>query len=120
ALVQIVILLSAYLVWVRVFEKGWGEGENLYPAVEQFLVEHGIQPEEPVMVLNSPAYYVVTGRPAVVQPYGDPDTAVLVAKRFGVRYFVFESSGQLKALKDLYEHPLDFDRFHYLGEVDGA
>ncbi|HEY2980848.1 MAG TPA: hypothetical protein VGJ22_06680 [Anaerolineales bacterium] len=120
AMVQMVVLLSAYLVWVRVFEKGWGEGENLYPSVEQFLVGQGIQPDEPVMVLNSPAYYLVTGRPAVVQPYGDPDTTVLVAKRFGVRYFVFESAGQLKPLKDLYQHPLDFDRFHYLGEVDGA
>jgi hypothetical protein len=120
ALVQMVILLSAYLVWFRIFEKGWEEGEYLYPVVEQFLLEHGITQDEPVMVLNPPAYYIMTGRPAIVQPYGDEQTAFLAAQKFGVRFFVFEPAGRLDPLKDLYDNPLAFDQFEFLGEVDGA
>jgi hypothetical protein len=120
AMVQIVVLLSAYLVWFRIFEQGWGEGEQLYPVVEQFLVENGAGPNEPVMALNSPAYYITTGRPAVVQPYGDEETVLMVAERFGVRYFVFESEGQLKPLQNLYVNPESHSRFRYLGEVNGA
>lgn len=120
ALVQIMILLSIYVVWLRVFEKGWEEGEYLYPVVEQFLVEHGIQPGEPVMVLNSPAYYIMTGRPAIVQPYGDAQTLLKAAEQFGVQFFVFESEGQLKPLKDLYQNPDSFRGFNYLGEIHGA
>lgn len=120
AMVQMVILLSAYLVWFRIFERGWGEGEDLYPLVEAFLIEQGIAPQEPVMVLNPPAYFIMTGRPAIVQPYGDPATLLTVADRFGVRYFVFEAQGRLEPLKSVYDEPQNHDHFHYLGEVDGA
>lgn len=120
ALVQIIVLLSAYVVWLRIFEKGWEEGEYLYPMVEQYLVERGIRPGEPVMVLNSPAYYIMTGRPAIVQPYGDEQTLLNVAEKFGVRYFVFESEGQLKPLKDLYQNPGSYPEFHFLDEINGA
>ena len=119
-MVQMVLLLSAYLVWFRIVERGWGEGENLYPSVEAFLLERGIEPGEPVMVLNPPAYFIVTGRPAIVQPYGDPGTLLTVADRFGVRYFVFEAQGRLEPLKAVYDEPQNHDHFHFLGEVDRA
>jgi hypothetical protein len=119
-LIQIVIMLSGYLVWFRIFEKGWQEGEYLYPVVERYLVEQGIAASDVVMALNSPAYYIMTGRSAVAQPYGDEATVLAVAERFGVRYFVFESEGQLKPLQNLYINPESHPRFRYLGEVNGA
>lgn len=119
-LVQIVIILSIYVCWMRLFKLGWGEGEQYYPAIEQRLQTLGIQPGEPVMVLNPPAYYLTTGRSAIVQPYGEPQIILTVAQRFGVRFFVFESSGKLPPVSPLYENPQAFDHFRYLGEVDGA
>lgn len=118
ALIQIVILLSAWVVWFRVVQNGWEEGELSYPAVERFLVEHGAQADEPIIVLSAPGYYMMTGRPAFVQPYGDVNTLLEVAKRYHVRYFAFEAQGRLKPLRDLYDAPQNFEQFEYLGEVD--
>ena len=118
AMVQIVILLSIYLVWVRVFQKGWDEGELSYPGVEKFLVTQGIEPGQPVMVLNSPGYYLMTLRPAIVQPYGGVQTLLEVAERYDVKYLAFEPAGRLPLIRDLYDHPQSYDQFDYLGEVN--
>jgi hypothetical protein len=118
ALIQIVIMLSAWVVWVRVIQSGWQEGELAYPAVEQFLIEHGAALSEPVIVLSSPGYTMMTGRPAYVQPYGDVDTLLAVAKRYDIHYFAFEAQGTLKPLRDLYDHPQAYDQLEYLGEVN--
>ncbi|GAB4499333.1 MAG: hypothetical protein OHK003_14760 [Anaerolineales bacterium] len=118
ALIQIVIMLSAWVVWVRVIQNGWEEGELSYPAVEQFLVEHGAQPNEPIMVLSSPGYYMMTGRPAFVQPYGDVNTLLEVANRYNIRYYAFEANGKLKLIADLYDNPQNYPQLEYLGEVD--
>jgi hypothetical protein len=120
ALVQSVILLSAWVVWVRVIQPGWQEGELQYPAVETFLVEHGIGEGEPVIVLSAPGYTMLTGRPALGQPFGDTQTLLAVAQRYNVHYFVFEARGRLKPLRDLYDHPQAYQEFDYLGEVDDA
>lgn len=118
ALIQIVIMLSAWVVWFRVIQNGWEEGELSYPAVERFLIEHGAQPGEAVMVLSSPGYYMMTGRPAFAQPYGDVDTLLEVAERYDIRYYAFEAQGRLDLLKDLYDHPQNYPQIEYLGEVD--
>lgn len=120
ALIQIVVMLSAWVVWARVIQPGWEEGELAYPAVEQFLVEHGAAPAEPVIVLSSPAYYMLTGRPAYVQPYGDVNTLLAVAERYDIHYFAFEAQGKLKPLRDVYDHPQAYDQLEYLGEVNGT
>ncbi|MBI3167971.1 MAG: hypothetical protein HYZ22_05800 [Chloroflexi bacterium] len=118
ALVQIVVMLSVWVVWVRVIQNGWEEGELSYPAVEKFIVENGAQPNEPIMVLSSPGYYMMTGRPAFVQPYGDVNTLLEVADRYNIRYYAFEAQGRLKPIADLYDNPQNYPQFEYLGEVD--
>jgi len=118
ALIQIVIILSVWVVWTRVIQNGWEEGELAYPAVEKFLVQHGAQPGEPVIVLSAPGYTMMTGRPAFVQPYGDVDTLLAVAERYNIHYFAFEAQGRLKPLRDLYDHPQAYDKIDYLGEVN--
>lgn len=120
ALIQIVIILSVWVVWARVVQHGWEEGELSYPAVEQFLLAHGAAADEPVIVLSPPGYYLMTGRPAFVQPYGDVDTLLAVAERYNVHYFAFEAQGKLKPLRDLYDHPEAYDQLDYLGEVNGT
>lgn len=118
ALIQIVIMLSAWVVWARVIQNGWEEGELSYPAVEEFLLENGAQPGEPIMVLSSPAYYMMTGRPAFVQPYGDVNALLEVAGRYGIRYYAFEAQGRLKPVADLYDNPQNYPQLEYLGDVD--
>jgi hypothetical protein len=117
ALVQIAIMLSVWVVWARVIQNGWEEGELSYPAVEQFLVEHGAQPGEAIIVLSSPGYTMMTGRPAFIQPYGNVNTLLDVAQRYDARYFAFEAQGKLKPLADLYDHPQKYP-LEYLGEVN--
>ncbi|HNO92855.1 MAG TPA: hypothetical protein PKJ84_01705 [Anaerolineales bacterium] len=118
AMIQIVIMLSAWVVWVRVIQNGWEEGELSYPAVEAYLVEHGAQPDERIMVLSSPGYYMMTGRPAFAQPDGDINTLLEVADRYDIQYFAFEAQGKLKPIADLYDNPQSYPQFEYLGEVD--
>ncbi|MFZ5877923.1 MAG: hypothetical protein ACOY0R_00995 [Chloroflexota bacterium] len=117
-LVQVLVMLSLWVVWERVFHLGWEEGELSYPAVEQYLVERGAAPDEPVIVLSAPGYYLMTGRPAYAQPYGDVQTLLDVAERYDIHYFAFEAQGKLKPLRDLYDHPETFPHFKYLGEVN--
>lgn len=116
-LIQVVILLSVWVVWFRVIQNGWQEGEFAYIAVEEFIVENGAQPEDTIIVLSSPGYYMMTGRSAFVQPYGDVNTLLDVAKRYNIRYFAFEAQGRLEPLKDLYDNPQNYP-LEYLGEVD--
>ncbi|NWF65555.1 MAG: hypothetical protein HXY38_14760 [Chloroflexi bacterium] len=118
ALIQIVILLSGWVVWVRVIQNGWQEGEFSYLAVEQFIVEKGAAPADTIMALSSPGYYMMTGRSAFVQPYGDVSTVMEVAERYDIRYFAFEAQGRLDPLKDLYDHPQNYPQLEYLGEVN--
>lgn len=120
AMVQIVVLLSGWVVWARVIQPGWQEGELKYPAVERFLVEQGIGPGAPVIVLNAPGYTMLTDRPALAQPYGDPETIRAVSARYDVHYFIYEARGRLKSLRDLYDDPAAYPGFEYLGEVDEA
>jgi hypothetical protein len=120
ALIQIVIMLSLWVVWTRIFQNGWDEGELAYPAVERFLVQHGVPLDEPILVLNAPGYYMMTGRPAFAQPYGDVDTLLAVAERYNIHYLAFEEQGKLKLMRDLYDHPEAYNQLEYLGEVNGT
>lgn len=118
ALVQIVILLSGWVVWVRVLQDGWQEGELNYPAVERFLLAQGARSDDSIMVLNSAGYTMMTDRSAYSQPYGDLDTLLEVAERYGIDYYAFQPEGRLETLKGLYDNPASDPRFEYLGEVN--
>ncbi len=118
ALVQVVFLLSIYISWSRLFGLGWGEGEQKYVKVEDFIISRGAQPDEVVMVRNPPGYYMLTQRPAIVIPTGDEDTLLAAAQRYHSRYLVFEPQAALPQLMDLYKYPEKNQKFYYLGEID--
>ena len=67
------VSISILLVKIRVVESGWNEGEPLYLKTEQILGEQGVRPDALVMVRNPPAYFIMTGRQAIVVPYGDAE-----------------------------------------------
>ncbi|MBI5823058.1 MAG: hypothetical protein HZB18_03455 [Chloroflexi bacterium] len=120
ALVMIAIILTAFVVNLRLFTLGWGEGETIYPAVETFLLENGIEEDDIVIVRNAPGYYIATERSAISIPYGGENAILAVAKQFGADYLVLESKAALPQIKSLLENPQGHDDFIYLGEVNEA
>ncbi|MFN8381580.1 MAG: hypothetical protein U0V02_06555 [Anaerolineales bacterium] len=119
ALIMITIILTVFVVNLRLFTLGWGEGEDKYPAVDNFLVENGIKSDDIVIVLNAPGYYIGTGRSAVSVPYGGEEAILAVAKQFNANYLVLEDQGALPQIKSLMDHPQDHTNFMFLGEVNG-
>jgi hypothetical protein len=71
------------------------------------------------MVRNPPGYYLMTGRPAIVVPYAEPETIRAAAIRYRARYMVLESLGAVGPIKTAYEGA-ESRGFEYLGEVDGT
>jgi hypothetical protein len=91
----------------------------VYPRIERFLVEQGIQPGEPVIVINPPGYNMMTGRPALMQPVGGEEAFVGVAERYGARFMILEPKLEDNLpYKDLYANPDLYPHLEYLGEVD--
>jgi hypothetical protein len=106
------------LVKMRVIDTGWNEGEYLYQSVDKFLLDRGVTPGEIVMTRNPPAYFIMTGRRAVVVPYGDVQTLIDAARKYDVRYVVLERKGAINELANLYAHPDQYPDFNYLGMLD--
>ncbi len=118
ALVALAILLTGLILSIRVLP-GWGEGEQDYPKVEAFLQSQGIGPQDIVMVRNPPGYYLMTGRSAIVVPYGDEAAMAAVAGRYGARYLVIESAGASGPIEAVYKNQSS-QHFPYLGNIDGT
>ncbi|MBI3152893.1 MAG: hypothetical protein HYZ21_12215 [Chloroflexi bacterium] len=119
-LVMVAIILTAFVVNLRLFTLGWGEGEAIYPAVEEFLLKNGIESNDVVIVRNAPGYYIATDRPAISIPYGGEDVILAVANQFDADYLVLESKAALPQIKSLLENPQGHTGFIYLGEVNEA
>jgi hypothetical protein len=96
---------------------GWGNTSAQYARVEAALPGWGAAPDDIVMVNDPPAYFVVSGRPAIVIPFGDPRTALAAAHRSGARYLLLEYN-QLSGADDLYAKPGDRPGLRYLGQVE--
>lgn len=121
ALIMVAMILTVYVVYLRLFTLGWGEGEDAnYPVVEQLLVDNGIKDNDIVIVRNAPGYYLVTGRSAISIPYGGEQAILEAADQFDAYYLVLEPAAVLDPLKDLFQNPENRNKFIYLGELDGA
>jgi hypothetical protein len=118
ALVGIAVLMTAVIISIRVLHN-WGEGEQSYPAIEAYLQQSGIQPGDIVMNRNPPGYYVMTGQPAIVVPYGDETSIFEAAARYGAKFLILEEAGAAGPIKSLYESKQS-QHFRYMSEIDGA
>ena len=123
ALVLIAVILTAFVAYIRLFSIGWGQGELEYPAVEEFLLDNGIQPDDIVIVRNAPGYYLATGRPAISLPFGTQDTLHEVARQFDANYLILEPEAALEVsevVSELLDAPQLQPGFIYMGDVDGV
>jgi hypothetical protein len=120
-LIMIVMILTVYVVYLRIFTLGWGEGEDAdYPVIDKVLVDNGIQESDIVIVRNAPGYYLATGRSAISIPYGGEEAIIAAAEQFNANYLVLEPEAALEPIKDLFYNPEGHSIFLYLGEYDGA
>lgn len=119
-LVLLAIIITGYLVNFRVIASGWAKDDFIYPAVEEKLIDNGINPQDIVIVRNPPGYFIASRRQSISLPFGDESTILTVADKFGASYLVLEEDGTFDSIQDLYDHPEDNPSFNYLGEVDGA
>lgn len=119
-LVLISAILTGFVVYLRVFSLGWSEKEGDYRPAEKYLLENGMGPEDIVIVLNAPSYYLQTGRPAVSIPYGGETAILAVSDQFNAEYLILESAGAIDLNNDLYNGKSHDKRFVYLGEVNDA
>lgn len=120
ALVMSVVILTVFVVYLRLFSLGWSEGEENYGPIEKLLQEQGIEQNDVVIVRNAPGYYLETGRSALPIPYGDEQTILDVAGQFRAHYLVLESGAVLKPMQDLFDNPNENFNFIYLGELNDA
>ncbi len=120
ALVGLCALLTVVVLQKRIFQLGWQWEEELYVKVERFLVEQGAQPNEIVIALNPPGYYLVSGRSAIVAPPGGPQTLLALAARYGASYYILEKEGVLPEYRGLYDQTEQYVGIEYLGEVEDA
>ncbi len=118
ALVGVSVLMTAVIFFIRVLP-GMNEGEQNYPKIESFLLQKGIQPNDIVIVRNPPGYYMMTGRQAIVVPYGDASAMLAVSQRYHANYLILESVGAAGPIESVY-NDLQNPHFQYLGELDGT
>jgi len=119
-LVLIVCMISYSSVNALVITNGWQRGELTYPKVEEFLLGQNIQPSEPVMVINPPGYTMMTGRPAVVFPYGGEEAILDVARKFNAKFIILKQDPvNLSAhFNALYNQPDLYPSIQFIGQVE--
>jgi len=119
AMILIALMLTVYVVYLRLHTLGWGEGEDRYSKVESVLIHKGIEAEDIVIVRNAPGYYLESGRPAISIPYGGESAIAEVSNVFGAEYLVLEPEAAIEPLRTLYQTSGGLAAFEFLGEVDG-
>jgi hypothetical protein len=117
--VVVAVLFSGLLVKVRVVDSGWNEGEYVYQRADRLLVQSGAAASDVVIVRNPPAYFVMTGRPAIVIPDGGVESLLAAAQKFNAHYLILEKMNS-GPLLDLYQNPEKYPAFKFLGAVDEA
>ena len=119
-LVVLAILMTAYLVNLRVISDGWAKDDLIYPSVDELLRQNGLNRGDVVIVRNPPGYFISAGEPAIALPFGDESTLLAVAEKFGASYLILEKGGTFESIQDLYDEPQSNPSFVYLGEVNEA
>jgi hypothetical protein len=117
ALAGIAIVMTGFIFYIRILQPGWGEDEQIYPKIETMLQQNGIAPTDIVMVRNPPGYYLMTGRSAIVIPYGDENSLLDAARQFHARFVAIEAAGASGPIETIYNGKGD-SSLRFLGEIN--
>ncbi|TAK10950.1 MAG: hypothetical protein EPO32_13535 [Anaerolineae bacterium] len=97
---------------------GWDSGAAQYREVDARLVALGAGEGEIVIVNNPPAYYVETGRPAIVVPDANVAGLAALAGRYGARWLLLDENVPA-ALAGLAAQPRDVPGLRYVESFAG-
>lgn len=103
-----VALISAWVVWDRVIagwprNPGWELSDTRHRTVAQALF--GLDASPGVVAINNPpGFYVASGLPSVVVPFGNLQALRAVVDRFGVEWVVLDANTP-EPLLPLYQEP---------------
>lgn len=111
---------ATILVCANRFTPAWEREDGPYVAIENILSAENISADLVIMVRNAPGFNIVTGRPAIVIPYGGVAEVLAAAKAFSARYLILEDRPSLTELASLFDSPESNPAFRYIGESDGA
>jgi hypothetical protein len=118
--VLITIVLTIFVIYLRVFSLGWGESSADYVQVEKILQDNTIAPDAIVITRDAPLYYLDTGRSAVSIPYGGLEAVLAISKQFNAQYLILEPEAAIGTLDTLLTNPTQNKNFTLLGEIDGT
>lgn len=118
ALVGMALLLTGMAVMLRL--PTWGNENDAYNQIEDYLVEQDMLNEEVVIVANPPGFYLASGNPAIAVPDCDLLALLEAARRYQAGYLILEQGSTPAGLMPVYENPAEFPGLTYLGEVEGA
>ncbi len=117
----LVSVISGYLIVSDLRAEQYNQS-NLwiqYQQLESVLDSQFPENHQPVIVNNPPAYYAITGRPALMIPYAKEDILLQLAKQYSARFLLLDSN-HIPQLNDLYQNPqADRYGFEFVGEFDG-
>jgi len=94
----------------------WGASEQHYREVESVLRNYGARQDDAVLVNNPPGFWLASGRPAAVIPYGDERTLIAAAQKYHLDYVVLETTNP-RQLADLYHGRVSPPELEYLTSV---
>ncbi|MCH7664132.1 MAG: hypothetical protein IH859_09735 [Chloroflexi bacterium] len=97
----------------------WDRTAEKYAEVEELMVHFNAAPNDIVLVINPPAYYLASGRPAIAIPNGDKANLLLVAERYQAHFLVLEADFPW-GLQPLDDQPDDQYGLVYLGEYNNT
>jgi hypothetical protein len=119
------LFLSVLLVVVGVFLSGLLYAQRLpglnnsqqhYSEVERVLQASGAKSGDAVLVNNPPGFWLVSGRPAAVIPYGDERTLITAALKYDAQYVVLETNNP-NQLSNLYHGRVSPPELKYITSV---
>lgn len=120
--VILMVIMTAFVTGQRLIgsdksTSAWGSTELTYQEVEAFLNNQGVSTDAIVMVNNPPGYYAMTGRPSIVIPHGDLDSALLAGKNFQASYLLLDQNYP-QGLEQIYQDPRDYPGLQYVDTIN--
>ncbi len=95
----------------------WDENYRGSISAKELVDQNDIPATARVMINNPAGFNLVSGREALVVPYGDPTATLAVAKKFDVEYVLLEKNLVI-GLHNLYLHPEEYSEFTLIDKHD--
>lgn len=113
------IALTLLLFNMRVIQGNWDTSDQRYAQVERELAALGAKPEDVLMVVNPPGYYIASGRASVVLPVSTEPDILLIAQKFQARYILLEEDSLPAEYMSHYRNEKPIAAFHLLYTGEG-